>query len=1274
MVSFRGGKTKQNKLNNITDFDMSESLSVASLIQRQNRLKASATDTVINQFYQTKDETTKNKLVVSLLDIPKEIRDRYPMLYKKFVNRQKTAYKQSQNGEVKHLFNNMSSFVDFMNQESVKMFDLKARIHQKLEDRRSRRQQVQQLPQDFENMTIDQKLESQEKILQNHQSTAERMKDLRNHEQLTNNFERKQNLSGAKREKTTKKAMAHRLRTIIRGQGSLAEMSFAQAVIEPLFILNKALNNLDSKARAEKDRAAATDLDAAKTWKTQLPEHLQSFNLLKAMTVADSQKIQYDIVSLRRTLEVCESLIEQNPKRINKKNELILNLDRNGRPRNKDDYFTKSLLHNYKKIKRESRHIMNTTKARTLRSAINTLYQMAEISINHSAHSYETSDLLIKSTAIAIGLGTVPIAADTRNNLTLNACRETKQLLRLYQWHSTKDNRLARIEFIKTINSERAKTFSIQKEQLAAEYLVDKVEFDGDSFVAKPFAANTGVSELLSKETEPNEYTERFQQEVRLLKQRAFDSSNTAEPALEFRFKFTNERVAWDPQIRKFNHIEKLFAKDRQLQEQCQKSRPAQPDSNEATFFYMYTLKNLFPKEYGLLQSNGFMNTSTDHDEYTKQCKAFTSQLKYCYSALVDLGYTPTVLFELEQLTGFRTANIELDWDTNIGDWVSQKNNMDTALAAVIAQKSLHRNLPTSLLANTQITEAILDDAAIFNASGTAKGEAVKVPAWHEIDSSIPARMRMNKTSYNLSIDWKERDKMVYGIGTMYGYPIQKKEVTKVRYIVNTDLASHFQLSPIEALIAKVAKQSEIYNMRTQQLQDQDKRDWTTKPQQKKFFCADQSSFDNNMSAHSFLHTLNHFIQNTKGRFNFLSRIIYRKYQSRAIYVMDKFNVTRWLSGMLSGWKITSQFDSLINLQQMQYTTDILRQIIEATRVLGDDVIMIADNIDTAAIVVAMNQQGLTQHPDKTITSDRYAEFLRYLYDSKTRQVRAYPTRLVPSILFNKPWNNPYMEDEWEGNSAMARLKVFRTYARRLGLRSEDDFIMEMCAADITNKQGSLTSVKVTTEQLKAPVLQVEIEDKRIKNDDVRKLIDKLSTMPVVTNEQVRQGRLKLQDVARAMALNFSTANKTFISKIIKHNVGISTAPMRVQTIEPVRVAPFPRPWIKKLAHEIDNQSSRMAILGWGDRSEQIRQLEREPQLQRQMILAIIMESKYKDEDVIVINVSEPTVSTQMQNIKTVANQEATVELANKKFKQLMIETDWLRVQLMNVATNSVFD
>jgi hypothetical protein len=343
-------------------------------------------------------------------------------------------------------------------------------------------------------------------------------------------------------------------------------------------------------------------------------------------------------------------------------------------------------------------------------------------------------------------------------------------------------------------------------------------------------------------------------------------------------------------------------------------------------------------------------------------------------------------------------------------------------------------------------------------------------------------------------------------------------------------------------------------------------------------------------------------------------------------------------------------------------------------RVLGDDVLMIAHKIDTKRVIVAMNQQGLIQHPDKTITSDRYAEFLRYLYDSRTGQVRAYPTRLVPSILFNKPWNNPFMEDEWEGNSAMARIKVFRTFARRLGLESNDNFITNMCAADVTNRQSALTTMKITEEQLDAEILQVEVAESRIKNKQIQQLMDSLAKVPIVTPDQLRQGMLKKIDVARSMAINYSTSSKTFINKIIKHELGSTLIPNRVTSTEPSKVAPFPRPWIRKLAQDIENEESRLTLLAWGERGQGLQRLKADPFLQKEMVKAIAMESKYKDEDIIVINVSEPTVSTQLQNIKKIANKQHTTDQATAMYKSLMTTTDWKYIQRLNMATDKVFD
>jgi hypothetical protein len=1257
-------KQKENPVNVLMNIENKTNLT--ALIDSSRALKRGLQSMRLNNFDMNPDERVYYTAQSAVLEIPVEIQNRFPRLYKLFKNRQRMHYKETRNGETRLHYNTLASFIDFSNSESVKMLIMKTEIAQKY--MKDRLKKTKQAP-----LTAYEALKQQENLLTAQKTRRQRLIDpiLQAEHRGEDNI--KMNKSGNKATSTRQKIVDSGV-AIIRGSGSNATISFAQTVLEPLYRLNKCMIRLDAKANAEHDLTAKDDIEAAIKHKMNLPANLRSAQQLRKMTFAQVQQLQKDLVSLRRSLEICESLIEQNPKRRTKKGDLILNIDTAGRPRDPKDYFSKQLMFNYKRIKREMKSVLFATNTKSLVQAISVLYQYAEVSVLYSSSNLVESDLIQKSALIAVGLGIVPISADTNNKVLLNACQTSEQLVDLYQWQEAKNDRLKKITFLKAMISKRAKPFAKQKEMLLVEHIADEVDFDGSSFIATPFAANTGIKELLSEKMELDDVSKQFEQEAEKLEQRAFDLSETAEPAVNFRFQFDNSKTSWDPQLKKFTHLERLEQQDPELLKECKTARPAQPDSYQATFFYMMVLKNKFPLEYKLLQNNGFMQVSTDHDNYTKQCKAFTSQLKYCYSALMNLGYTPTVLFELEQMTGFRTANINLSWPENIEEWVNEKQNMNTPLAAVLAQQSLRKNLPRELLNNKELTESVLDDASVFNASGTAKGEAIRVEKWHEIDNSIPARMRMNKTSYNMSIDWKERDSMIYGSSTMYGFPIQKKEVTKVRYIVNTDLASHFQLSPVEALISKIAKQSEIYNMRRAELQDQDKRDWVLKPATKQFFCADQSSFDNNISAHSFIHSFEYLRVCTQGRFNALARIILRKFRMRAIFVMDKDNVTKWYSGMLSGWKITSQFDSLINLQQMYYTTEILKQTIEMIRVLGDDVLMIAQSIDTKKVIVAMNQQGLIQHPDKTITSDRYAEFLRYLYDSKTGQVRAYPTRLVPSILFNKPWNNPFMEDEWEGNSAMARIKVFRTFARRLGLKSSDEFITKMCAADVTNRQSALTTLKVTEEELNAEILQVEVAESRLKNKQIQLLMDSLAKVPIVTPNQLRQGMLKKIDVARSMAINYSTSSKTFINKIIKHKVGATLIPNRVTSTEPAKVAPFPRPWIRKLAQDIENEESRLTLLAWGERGQGLERLRADPFLQKEMVRAIAMESKYKDEDIIVINVSEPTVSTQLQNIKKIANKQPTIEKANQMYKTLMTTTDWRYIQRLNMATDKVFD
>lgn len=91
----------------------------------------------------------------------------------------------------------------------------------------------------------------------------------------------------------------------------------------------------------------------------------------------------------------------------------------------------------------------------------------------------------------------------------------------------------------------------------------------------------------------------------------------------------------------------------------------------------------------------------------------------------------------------------------------------------------------------------------------------------------------------------------------------------------------------------------------------------------------------------------------------------------------------------------------------------------------------------------------LNQHPDKTIQSTTYSEFLRVLY-SKQGTMRAYPTRLLASMVYTKPWIENYHKVDWDGASSLSRIKSWRTLARRLKLDNTNQTIVKLMMADLT--------------------------------------------------------------------------------------------------------------------------------------------------------------------------------------------------------------------------------
>lgn len=513
------------------------------------------------------------------------------------------------------------------------------------------------------------------------------------------------------------------------------------------------------------------------------------------------------------------------------------------------------------------------------------------------------------------------------------------------------------------------------------------------------------------------------------------------ESSPDFKFNFNNEKIEWDEQVLNFRQALQYFRITKTMDNaliwrSLRGNQQKNTNTWIATAIYMSLLKDSAPKTYEYLLSTGFQAKSVNVWDYITECKRFTSHLKFNFSTLKQLGIDPVLIFELEQLSGFRVDKREVNWKESIEDWIWEKRSCDLPTAAFNAKQLLNRQTAGKKGSKLDDFE-ILFSAGTYNSSGSAKGESISLQELQILKFKVPDKVPASKTALNLRLTNEERQIYIESEEVLFGYPILKKEVTKIRYIVNTDIKSHFMFAPIEKMMTRTIWTTDIFNQaeRVEQLKMQ--RDWTTV--QTFRIAVDQSSFDNYCSAHWFVHMLHHYQGLTASDSNMrklLQRTV-RNFAYRRIYVTDKEHMTRWSSGMLSGWKFTSFGDSTINLQQMAQTLWILGFTLDDYKitVLGDDVALQIDNVHADEVAFTMNALGLKQAPDKTISSTRFMEFLRTLYDAEEKKIYGYPTRLFPSLIYTKPWLTTYDAVEEDFGELISTMKNWLSLGFRLDSR-----------------------------------------------------------------------------------------------------------------------------------------------------------------------------------------------------------------------------------------------
>lgn len=742
-------------------------------------------------------------------------------------------------------------------------------------------------------------------------------------------------------------------------------------------------------------------------------------------------------------------------------------------------------------------------------------------------------------------------------------CREFYefQLYRLFKQEKlTKKQLYIGLTIIRTEQRDKLKQRQLRNFELKnIEIALLNTTFDGFHFISET-AAENDLKVVASDYSHYEEKTER-----------QFDSGKDT----DFVFNFQNNTEFWEEQFLQFSSSRRLFSYLSE-QDEAKKWKKLRGSTKQktntfiGTAVYMCFLKKDAPKTYQYLLDCKFDRPCHNVWDYIKECKSFTSHLKYNFSALEQIGVDPILIFELEQLAGFRIKQKELDWDEQVGDWISEKKSNNTAMAAYATKMMLNAQTKDEI-ADYQFDWEVVYNSATYNSPGTAKGEKIDNTYLRNQGFRVPKTVPASKTAFNLTATQETRMNLIRNKGPLFGYLIDKEEVTKVRGVVNTDLKSHYKMAPLEKLMIKLLKGDGIFNFLSNNEQAEIQKDWITRPKLK--LCMDQSSYDHYVSAHSLVQILAHYASHTtpSSQIRTIIEELNEDFKKTRIAMVSEKRQTIWKSGLLSGWKITSIGGSTCNKAQTAYCMLVHGQQQKDywITVLGDDVVMNTNGtVSAKQLAFTMNANRLVQHPDKTISSSRFNEFLRILYDSKLKKIRGYPTRLIPSLIYRKPWIGSYDMLENDYGGIVSRLKNWASLGSRMGTKATSHIAAAIDIAAITNR--------ASTSELKELIFKLSHEQYTILvKPEWRTLTRKDKAMQRPPQHiDIVNGNIKSKDVERAV---YIWSNEKFFGKIdaIKEFGAEELIPYSTLTMskryKPLPSLPFPKTWVNKLIRTMKN-------------------------------------------------------------------------------------------------------
>jgi hypothetical protein len=239
---------------------------------------------------------------------------------------------------------------------------------------------------------------------------------------------------------------------------------------------------------------------------------------------------------------------------------------------------------------------------------------------------------------------------------------------------------------------------------------------------------------------------------------------------------------------------------------------------------------------------------------------------------------------------------------------------------------------------------------------------------------------------------------------------VMKSEPAKVRAVIAGDLALYLKMCYVDTWLNKwfMGRQDSTLWMSSK---DRVKLWAKMKPDGTWRMPLDQASFDKNVT----LRQINIILEEIKSLIErsgvpelipIMEDIIYAINNSVVLFGGERINVT---NGILSGWRWTAFFDTIVNLAEVVMAKEWLYEHsypieIKDLNAQGDDDWFKLDSYaDCVAMWYAYHSFGLEVNPGKFFVSRTRDEYLRRVLDRD--KVTGYPARSITTLMFRNPVN-----------------------------------------------------------------------------------------------------------------------------------------------------------------------------------------------------------------------------------------------------------------------------